>query len=180
LTLDEVELITELLPDAFILLSESGSILTANRAAHELFRTDHLVGLVLADLVTDPPSKVSDWLNHRSSSRRMIATSFNLQSDGTSVPVGCEGGLLQAGNTDNPALILARCSRENEAPTAELVDQLRNEIESLQRQLVQQKAQDSQHIAVLRTAAGVFCARDRQSFKCGVHLYANSPDGAPQ
>ena len=62
MTLDEVKLITELLPDAFILLSESGSILTANPAAHELFRTDHLVGLALADLITDPPSKVSDWL----------------------------------------------------------------------------------------------------------------------
>jgi PAS domain S-box-containing protein len=143
LTLDEVELITELLPDAFILLSESGSIRTANRAAHELFRTDHLVGLVLADLVTDPPSKVSDWLNHWSSSRRMIANSFNLQSDGTSIPVRCEGGLLQAGNTNNPTLILARCSRENHAPAAEIVDQLKKEIKLLQKQLVQQKAQDS-------------------------------------
>jgi signal transduction histidine kinase len=156
LTLDEVKLITELLPDAFILLSESGSILTANPAAHELFRTDHLVGLALADLITDPPSKVSDWLNHWSSSRRMIGNSFNLQSDGTGVPVRCEGGLLQAGNTNKPALILARCSRENDAPAAEIVDQLKTEIESLQRQLVQQKAQDSQQIAVLRTAAAVF------------------------
>ena len=115
MTLDEVKLITELLPDAFILLSESGSILTANTAAHELFRTDDLVGLALADLVTDPLSKVSDWLNHWSSSRRMIANSFNLQLDGTSIPVRCEGGLLQAGNTNSPALILARCCRENEA-----------------------------------------------------------------
>jgi PAS domain S-box-containing protein len=156
LTLDEVKLITELLPDAFILLSDSGSILTANPAAHELFGTDHLVGLALADLITDPPSKVSDWLNRWSSSRRMIANSFNLQSDGTGVPVRCEGGLLQAGNTNNPALILARCSRENDAPAAEIVDQLKKEIEALQRQLVQQKAQDGQQIAVLRTAAAVF------------------------
>lgn len=156
MTLDEVKLITDLLPEAFILLSESGSILTANPAAHELFRTDHLVGLALADLVTDPPSKVSDWLNHWSSSRRMIASSFNLQSDGTSIPVRCEGGLLQAGNTNNPALILVRWSRENEAPAAELIDQLKKEIELMQKQLVQQKAQDSQQIAVLRTAAAVF------------------------
>lgn len=156
MTLDEVKLITDLLPEAFILLSESGSILTANPAAHELFRTDHLVGLALADLVTDPPSKVSDWLNHWSSSRRMIASSFNLQSDGTSIPVRCEGGLLQADNTNNPALILARWSRENEAPAAELIDQLKKEIELMQKQLAQQKAQDSQQIAVLRTAAAVF------------------------
>jgi PAS domain S-box-containing protein len=156
LTLDEVKLIIELLPDAFILLSESGSILTANPAAHKLFGTDHLVGLALADLVTDPRSKVSEWLRHWSSSRRLIATSINLQSDGTEVSVRCEGGLLQAGKTNNPALILARCSPENDAPAAEIVDQLRKEIELLQKRLVQQKAQDSQQIAVLRTAAAVF------------------------
>lgn len=156
MTLDEVKLITEFLPDALILLSESGSILTANPAALELFRADHLVGLALADLVMDPPSKVSDWLNHWSSSRRISAHSFNLQSDGTGVPVRCAGCLLQAGTTNNPALILARCSRENDAPAAEIVDQLKKEIDLLQKQVVQQKAQDSQQIAVLRTAAAVF------------------------
>jgi PAS domain S-box-containing protein len=156
LTPNEVKLITELLPDAFILLSDSGSILTANPAAHELFYTDHLVGLALADLVSDPASKVSDSLNHWSASRRMIINSFNLRRDGKEVSVRCEGRLLQAGNTSDPALILARCTDENEDLAAGLVGPLKNEIQSLQKQLVQQKAQDTQQIAVLRTAAAVF------------------------
>ena len=156
MTPNEVKLITDLLPDAFLLLSDSGSILTANPAAHELFHTDHLVGLALTDLVSDPASKVSDSLNHWSASRRMITGSFNLHRDGTEVPLRCEACLLQAGNTSNPALILTRCIRENKNPAAGAVDPFRNEIESLQKQLVQQKAQDSQQIAVLRTAAAVF------------------------
>ena len=86
----------------------------------------------------------------------MTAKSFNLHTDGASVPVRCEAGLLQAGNTKTPALILARCVRENEAPASYLVDQLKNEIETLQKQMLQQKAQDTQQIAVLRTAAAVF------------------------
>jgi signal transduction histidine kinase len=156
LTPNEVKLITELLPDGFLLLSDSGSILTANPAAHQLFHTDHLVGLALADLVTDPASKVSEWLNRWSASRGMIGYSINLHTDGIGVPVRCEGGLLQAGNTNTPALILARCFRENDAPAADVVRQLKNDIASLQKQLIQQKAQDSQQIAVLRTAAAVF------------------------
>ena len=149
------KLIADRSADAFILLSASGSILTANPAAHELFRRDHLVGLALADLVTDPASKVSDWLDHWSASTRMIANSINLQIDGTSVPVRCEAGLLQAGNTSSPALVLLRCIRDYDPP-AGLLDQLKNDIESLQKQLVQQKAQDSHQIDVLRTAAAVF------------------------
>jgi signal transduction histidine kinase len=156
LTPNEVKLIIELLPEAFILLSDSGSILAANPPAYELFRTDHLVGLILTDLVSDPASKVSDSLNHWSASGRMIANSFNLHRDGTEVLVRCEGGLLQAGDTSDPALILARCIRENEDLTAGLVDPLKIEIQSLQKQLVQQKAQGSQQVAVLRTAAAVF------------------------
>jgi nitrogen-specific signal transduction histidine kinase len=156
LTPDDVKLISDLLPDAFILLSDSGSILTANAAAHELFRRDQLAGLALADLITDPASELSDWLKHSTASRRMTANSFNLHTDGTGVPVGCESGLLQAGDTNTPALILVRCMRKSGLPAIESVDQLKSEIESLQRQLVQQRAHDSQQIAGLRTAAAVF------------------------
>jgi signal transduction histidine kinase len=156
LTPDDVKLISDLLPDAFILLSDSGSILNANAAAHDLFRRDDLAGVALADLIRDPASKVSDWLSKWTTSRRMTANSFNLHTDGIGVPVRCEGGLLQAGNANNPALILVRCIPKNEAAAADLVHQLENKIDSLQRQLVQQKAHDSQQIALLRTAAAVF------------------------
>jgi signal transduction histidine kinase len=155
-TPDEFRLISDLLPDALILLSDTGSILTANATAHKLFQTDHLVGRALADFLADPRSEVSEWLSHWSASPRMIANSFNLHTDGTGVSVGFEGGLLQAGDTNIPALILVRCMRKNEAPVADLVGQLKNEIESLQKQLIQQRAHDSQQIALLRTAAAVF------------------------
>ena len=156
MTPDEIKLITDLLTDAFILLSDSGSILIANLAAHELFQTDHLAGLALADLVTDPAPKVTDYLNTWSKSRRTIATSLNLRANGTCIPVGCEGGLLQAGDTINPALILVRCMRRSEAPAADLVQHLKTALDSLQKQLVQQKAEDRQQITMLRTAAAVF------------------------
>ena len=116
LTPDGIKRITDLLTDAFILLSDSGAILTANAAAHELFQTDQLADRALADLVTDPAPMVSDWLNRSSASRRMIATSLNLLTNGTCVPVGCEGGILQTADTINPPLILVRCMRKNEAP----------------------------------------------------------------
>lgn len=86
----------------------------------------------------------------------MIAALFDLPKDGTAIPVRCEGGLLQAGDTSNPHLVLVRCIRKTEPPAAGVVDRLHNEIELLQTQLVQQKAQDSQQIVVLRTAAAVF------------------------
>jgi signal transduction histidine kinase len=156
LTPNEVKLITDLLPDAFILLSDSGSILAANSAAHELLQTDHLVGLALLDLVTDPAPKVSDWINDWTASRRMIVASFYFHTDGAGVSVCCEGGLLQAGDASHPSLILVRCIRKNQVAGPDLVDQLHNEIESLKKQLVRQTAQDSQQIAVLRTAAAVF------------------------
>jgi PAS domain S-box-containing protein len=156
LTPDEVKLITDLLPDALVLLSDSGSILAANPAAHELFQADFLVGRAFADLLADPAPKVSDWLNHLDANRRMIAASFNLPKDGTGVPVRCDGGLLQDGDKTNPALFLVRCIRKTEPPAAYVVDRLHNQIELLQTQLVQQKAQDSQQIVVLRTAAAVF------------------------
>jgi PAS domain S-box-containing protein len=155
-TPDEFRLISDLLPDALILLSSSGWILAANPAAHKLFEKDHLVGRALTDFLADSWSEVSEWLDHWSASPRMIANSFNLHTDGTGIPVRCEGGLLQAGDGNNPALIRVRCVHENEAPVAELVPLLKSEIESLQRQLVQQKAHDSQQIAVLRTTAAVF------------------------
>ena len=155
MTPNEVKLIIERLPEAFILLSDSGSILAANPAAYKLFRTDHLAGLLLTDLVSDPASTVSDSLNHWRTSGRIITDSFNLHRDGTEVLVRCEGGLLQAGDASDPALILTRCI-QNEDLTAGLVDPLKIEIQSLQKQLVQQKARDSQQLAVLRTAAAVF------------------------
>lgn len=154
LTPDEVKLITDLLPDALVLLSDSGSILAANPAAHELLQTDHLVGRAFSDLVTDPAPKVRDWLNHWAASRRMIAGLFNLPKDGTGVQVRCEGELLQTGNSNSP-LVLVRI-RKSEAPATDVVDQLNNEIELLKKLLVQQKAQETQQIAVLRTAAAVF------------------------
>ena len=155
LTLDEVKLITDLLPDAHVLLSDSGSILAANPAAHEFLQADSLVGRAFADLVADPAPKVRDWLNHWAASRSMIAALFDLPKDGTGVQVRCEGGLLRTGDTSNPSLVLVRI-RKNEAPAADLVEQLNNEIELLKKLLVQQKAQNSQQIAALRTAAAVF------------------------
>ena len=156
MTPSEIKLVTDLLTDAFILLSDSGSVLIANIAAHELFQNDHLAGLALVDLVTNPAPEVTDWLNSWSKSRRMIATSLNLRANGTCIPVGCEGGLLQAGDSINPAVILVRCLRRNEAPAADLVEHLKSALDSLQRQLVQQKTQNSQQITMLRTAAAVF------------------------
>lgn len=156
MTPDELKLITDLLPDAFILLSASGSILGANRAAHELFRTDHLIGLALSDFVTDPASKVSDSLDQWTASRRLSAVSFNFRTDGTGVPVYCEGRLIQAGETNQTALILVRCTHKQGPSAGDLVDRLQNEIEVLRNQLIQQKTLDSQQIAVLRTAAAVF------------------------
>jgi signal transduction histidine kinase len=156
LTPDGIRRITDLLTDAFILLSDSGVILTANPAAHDFFQRDHLPGLALADLVSDPAPTVTDWLNRSSTSRRMIATLLNLRANGTCVPVDCEGGLLQAGDAINPALILVRCMRKNEAPAADSVEHLKTALDLLQKQLVQQQAKASQQIAMLRTAAAVF------------------------
>jgi signal transduction histidine kinase len=44
----------------------------------------------------------------------------------------------------------------HQTSAGDLVDRLKNEIEALQKQLIEQKAQDTQQIAVLRTAAAVF------------------------
>jgi hypothetical protein len=53
---------------------------------------------------------------------------------------------------------------------------LKNEIEALQKQLIQQKAQDTRQITVLRTAAAVF-AHESPIPKCGVYERATSSNG---
>jgi signal transduction histidine kinase len=85
-----------------------------------------------------------------------LAPNFIQRAGGAGVPICCEGRLLQAGNTNETALILARCTHEHQSSAGDLVDQLKNEIEALQKQLNLQKTQDSQQITILRTAAAVF------------------------
>jgi hypothetical protein len=55
------------------------------------------------------------------------------------------------------SLILARCTHKHHSSAGDYVDRLKkNEIEALQKQLIPQKAQGTQQITVLRTAAAVF------------------------
>ena len=63
-TPDDFELTTDVLPDALLLLSASGSIVAADSAAQDFFHSEHRVGLSFSELVTDPEPKVTNSLRH--------------------------------------------------------------------------------------------------------------------
>ena len=176
MTPDELKLITDLLPDAFILLSTSGSIRAANRAAHQLFRTDHLVGLALDDFVTDPPSKISDSIEQWTASPVWLPISFNMRAGG-------RGSSLLRGPSSSGRQhkrdSLDFGSLHSKAPN--LGRRLSRSIEKRNRRVTEaaDPAEGTRHTADHCSAhcCRGFCARNRQSPKCGVYVLATSSNG---
>jgi hypothetical protein len=94
---------------------------------------------------------------------------------GAGVPVWCEAVSFRPA-TQTRLAFLARCTHKHQTSADDSVDRLKNEIEALQKQLIQQKAQDTRQITVLRTAAAVF-AHESPIPKCGVYERATSSNG---
>lgn len=148
--------ITDLLSDAFFLLSTSGSILAANRAAHDLFRSGPLQQREFAAVLGDRPESITRALQLWSSSRQLMPAVFAAPNNSGGDAVRCDGGVVQAGTAASPPLLLVRCTPRSDTTATRPVTKLNGEIETLRTHLAELKTNEDEKIAALGSAAAVF------------------------
>src|SRR5256885_12038560 len=94
-----------------LLVAADGSILAANRTFAERleWRQEELLGRRLAELVTDSPQSVADYLRACSRSKQLLPGSLTLsRKSGPPLACRCEGGLYQPRSEGNPPEVLLR------------------------------------------------------------------------
>ena len=147
MTPEDFQQVTDLFPDAALLLGQDGSILAANGAAKELgYSPKSLLGRNLFDLVATPPEAFREYLRLCTRSRGPVVGAVVVRGeDGREVPCRCYGGLIRAATEDRPSTVLLRLTRRGASPTqfallnqklAELTEEVR------QRRLAEERLQD--------------------------------------
>lgn len=107
--IDFFRALTDLLPEAFLLISNEGRVLAGNQSAARLFSRKNFAGATLGSLVTDPSEKVFRALRIWSETGSMTPTSLTLPNPSI---IRCDGARLSTGS---PALILMRCVSRSES-----------------------------------------------------------------
>ncbi len=101
----------DLLAEAMLLVSGTGVILAANRGvANRLgLSPERLRGKRLADVTTNTPESVADYLRACARTREMIPSGFTLvRTDGTTLTCRTEGAVLRPRSEDAEALLVLR------------------------------------------------------------------------
>jgi len=98
------------LPEPLCLVSSDGQVLALNPPAAALPGVgEGARGRAFAELVTDPPEKVADYLRDCSRSRELIQITLSLRTpDGPALGCQCEGAALRPRKGKQPSLILLR------------------------------------------------------------------------
>jgi PAS domain S-box-containing protein len=100
------------LPEPTVLAAATGRVLAANRAVERrlgLPRTA-LVGQQLADVVSDPPDRVAEYLRACSRCGDLVLGALTLNHAGREIPCRCEGAVLRQ-VAGEPRLLLRFLSR---------------------------------------------------------------------
>ena len=100
-----------LLPEAMILLSGDGTILATNPAVEDRLTLPlrELQGKRLADLASDAPDVIANYLRTCARSRQMVLGSLMLvPQDGGQIPCRCEGAVYRPRDGESSALLLIR------------------------------------------------------------------------
>ena len=131
-----------LLPEALLLVSSDGNILSANRAAkHRLGVADgDLQGKTLYQFVTAPDS-IEPYLRSCRRSKQVVLGALVLRSQNGILPCRAEGALLQAASSEHDGLILLRLTPKETAASRflslnEKIDELSKE--NLRRKLLEE------------------------------------------
>jgi PAS domain S-box-containing protein len=101
------------LPEPTILATTNGKVLAANRAVERRLGVPRtaLVGQQLADVVSDPPDRVADYLRACSRSGELVLGALTLTHGGREIPCRCEGAVLRRAGGGEPRLLLRFLSR---------------------------------------------------------------------
>lgn len=146
----------KVLPEATLLVYGNGIILGSNSAARELFDCDFEQGGSLNSLVSDSPEKVLRCLRLWSSSRQFLPASLQINRVDGPVVIRCDGATVEPATRYEPSLLLLRCVIRGESATTKFFIQLSEQINSLWKQIAEQKARDHDRLSSLATAAAVF------------------------
>jgi PAS domain S-box-containing protein len=129
------------LPEPALLLSPSGHVTAANRAAHKLLdnrSATPLAGAAFHDLVSDPVESVDRFLRLCRRSRQLIPGALTCRTaGGNQVACRVEGALMTPPDQASPAAVLIRVFPKEAAPSNFLL--LNQRIEALHREVVQRQ-----------------------------------------
>ena len=147
-TPDDFRVWAEILPEPTLLSTTDGLLLAANRAVERRLGMSRatITGRRLAEVVSDPPDRVTDFLRASSRSRDFALGSLTLTTGGRELPCRCEGALLRPRDGE-PALLLLRMVPKESAVKpflvlSEKVEQLAREV--VRRQVSERKLQESE------------------------------------
>ncbi len=111
---DQFLTFAQVLPDALLLVTNTGKILAVNQAAARLFNqtSKGMTSHNLKELVTDPPKKVTEYLRASSQSRQMILGAFTIhQAEGEGIICRSQSAVIQPQSPESPAINLLRLEK---------------------------------------------------------------------
>src|SRR5262245_7624201 len=103
--------VADLLPEAMLLVSADGTILSANVGLADLLGVPagDLAGRPLAGLAAGPPEKLADYLHACSRSRQRVLGALTLTGrDGLPLACRSEGVVYRPRSAGRPAVVLLR------------------------------------------------------------------------
>lgn len=132
---DEFLRVSDLLPEAMLLVDVEGGVVAGNRAAHRLMRVGELAGSALADRTLDAPQHVRELVRTALRTRELTPGTLRLRRpDGAGLTCRADGGRFRhAGDAGLEALALLRLVPREEAvgrfvALSQQVDRLTQEI----------------------------------------------------
>jgi PAS domain S-box-containing protein len=137
---DDFALLADLFKEAILLVAETGEIRSANPAAQRLLGRPaaDLVGQALSSL-SDAPAEITQLLRISRRSRTFVPGSLTLRlKTGALEPCRCDGALYRPGSEGEPALVVLRLVRKQEAALEFL--SLREKIRELTRENAARRA----------------------------------------
>lgn len=144
--------LTNVLPDAYLLISTGGAVLAGNVSARELFSREPLSAKPLDALVTDAPARVRSALAIWAGSGSMVPRSLTLR-DGSILR--CDGARLRS-RPNCPAVLLVRCVPKSESFATKQFVHHSIERVNLQKSVSERLAGAQKRREELETTAAVF------------------------
>ncbi len=161
---EKLEQLFDMLPEPALLVSGTGEVVRANSAAAELTGFDRgaLTHKNLAELVTDAPGKLQEYLRLCSRTRHLLPLSFGwLTKDAKRVEIRCDCAVIQPRAEGSPAVLFLRCR-----PKAESTDQfvlLNQKIAALSKEIIERRKAEQQRDELLRNERAARVEAERVS-----------------
>jgi signal transduction histidine kinase len=147
------EALTDLLTDAYLLLSPRGVVLAGNLSARELFLREQFGAVRLDALITDPPAKVLRSVQMWAESGSMIPTTLTLPDESI---IRCDGARLRSNSPAGSAFLLVRCVPRSESSVTRDFARHSADYAHLQKNIAEKLAHAKQQKEAAETTAAMF------------------------